>query len=144
MDPQILVRATDKTSLSEADLLAGRRLIDALARRGIEIVAAMWLLLTEDKVWRLYLASAFVETEGPRMLYRIIESTMRDEEIPISMWDVAVTNTRHEMVHGWRRRSLDPVEGAVRINEGSILGKDFDDGYVYLLEETAAEPRANR
>jgi len=133
VDPQILVRTTDKNSLSEADLLAGRRLVDALAKRGIEVAVAMWLLLTEDKVWRLYLASRYVETEGSLTLYRIIEDTLREESIPISTWDVAVTNTKHEMVHGWRRRQRGRADGAVRIAEGSILGKDFDDGYVYEL-----------
>lgn len=133
MDPQILVRTTDKTSLSEADLVAGRRLIDALARRGIEVAAAMWLLLTDQKVWRLYLASRYVETEGPLKLYRIIEDTLREEGIPISTWDVAVTNTKHEMVHGWRRRQRGRADGAIRIADGSILGKDFDEGYAYEL-----------
>ena len=128
------MRTTDKTPLCEADLLAGRRLIDALAKRGIEVAAAMWLLLTEEKVWRLYLASRYVETEGPRKLYRTIEDTLREDSIPISMWDVAATNTKHELVHGWRRRQRGRADGAVRIVDGSILGKDFDEGYVYVME----------
>jgi len=60
--------------------------------------------MTDQKVWRLYLASRYVATEGPLKLYRTIEDTLREEGIPISTWDVAVTNTKHEMVHGWRRR----------------------------------------
>lgn len=71
---------------------------------------------------------------GTPKLYRTIEDTLREDSIPISMWDVAATNTKHELVHGWRRRQRGRADGAVRIADGSILGKDFDEGYVYVME----------
>ncbi len=138
MDPETLVRTTDKTLLSEADLEAGRRLIDALGARGIEVAAAFWLLLRELRVWRLYLASRYVEAEGPLKFYQTVEDTLRDQGIPISMWDIAGTNTKDPQIRSLVRGSGRGDQTVSRIGGGTYLGKDFEEACVYVMDAAPA------
>ncbi|MBI3680774.1 MAG: hypothetical protein HY235_10285 [Acidobacteria bacterium] len=60
----------------DSDILAGRRLVEAL-ESDLQIEAAFWWL--EDNRWKLILATPRVHEQGPRLVYSdildVIEST---------------------------------------------------------------------
>lgn len=64
----------EKMNLSEAKIIAGRRLLDELVRTNAEVAAALWVLFPDIQSWKLgFLIS---DVEGPREAYKIIQKAL--------------------------------------------------------------------
>ena len=56
--------------LSDQMSKAGAKLVERLDAVGSEVKSAFWLFLSEEKTWKLILASPLVGSEGPRNFYK--------------------------------------------------------------------------
>jgi len=54
----------DIITLVERRIDDGRRLIELLTQKGIDVTAAAWVLTSEDGNWFLYIASKDVDKSG--------------------------------------------------------------------------------
>ncbi|MGC8638486.1 MAG: hypothetical protein ACP5XB_01250 [Isosphaeraceae bacterium] len=59
-----------------APIDSGKRLIQAIAAKGVEVGVAFWARLTEDGKWYLSAASRLVEEKGTRAAYRLVHDTL--------------------------------------------------------------------
>ncbi len=67
----------DQDSVVTEQIEGGRRLLEMLREKGFEVVNAFWAKPTEDGKWFLYLASPFVDQNGPMAAYRLVNSVLR-------------------------------------------------------------------
>lgn len=81
--------------LSDPMMTAGAKLVDRLDAENAEVKSAFWFYFSEDKSWKLIIASPLVDSLGPREYYKIIvsaSSTASENEEVISLNDIGVTN----------------------------------------------------
>lgn len=65
-----------KTTLVDADILAGGALIDALDRSGFVVTSALWYFDADRGEWTLLLATPIVDRLGPKTAYRRLRETL--------------------------------------------------------------------
>lgn len=124
-------------SLSDSMMKAGVKLIERLDADNSEIKSAFWLYFSEEKTWKLLVASPLVDTEGPRNYYkRIVDANNKastEEEI-VSLNDVGVTNTNYQIIQilKFLIGSVGGVAG-VRCSRNTINGVFIEDSYIYRL-----------
>jgi hypothetical protein len=131
----------DKRTLVDADIDAGRELIEELAREGFDVDAAFWLYSTESDRWRLTIASRFVQRLGPRAAYQRIQAVLGT--LPtnrLSLSDITVLGNRDHLVR--------LLTGAVarhgedmRLARGTIDGTFIDDAFIYHLKPSRTPSR---
>ena len=77
--------------LSDQMIEAGKKLIEKLDALQLEVYAAYWSFLDDERVWRLFIVSPLVGTKGPKFFYDQIIALGRQadpEESVISLNDV--------------------------------------------------------
>jgi hypothetical protein len=122
-------------SLSDSMMKAGAKLIERLDANNSEVKSAFWLYYSEEKVWKLLVASTLVDTEGPRDYYkRIVAANAKasiEEEI-VSLNDVGVTNTNHQIVQLLKLLigTGNSISG-MRFSRNTINGVFIEDTYIY-------------
>lgn len=124
-------------SLSDSMVKAGAKLIERLDAISSEVESAFWLYVTEERAWKLILASELAVVEGPRNYYkRVITANAQalDEEDAISLNNISVTNTSNQIVQsiGFMIRADDISD--VRFSRNTINGVFIEDAYVYRSE----------
>lgn len=129
-----------KTSLVEADLLAGRRLVIALDvpepnRSLFRLKAAFWLYDPESQEWRLVLATPLVDEEGPLATYKRLQRTLYSiQPTDLSLQNISVVSPRDPLVKAVKRVSrIAPGVQGIRVTRNSINGTYIEDAYVYKL-----------
>ena len=95
----------DKTTLVDSDLRAGRKAIEELERRGIEIDVAAWLQDEDTGVWRLVLSSPRGDETGSKPIYEAIQKILphlgtRD----LDLSDFRVASPHQHMIKDLKRR----------------------------------------
>ena len=122
-------------SLSCSMMNAGAKLIERLDAKHSEIKSAFWLYFSEDKTWKLIIASPLVDTLGPREFYKKVvdaNSTASEEEEVISLNDIGVTSTTHHVVHLLRSAiGTDGGISGIRFSRNTINGHFIEDSYIY-------------
>ena len=122
-------------SLTDSMMKAGAKLIERLDANNSEVKSAFWLYFSEEKTWKLIVASPLVDTEGPRDYYkRIVEANTVasiEEEI-LSLNDIEVTNTNHQIVQllKFMIGTGDGISG-IRFSRNTINGVFIEDTYIY-------------
>lgn len=124
-------------SLSGSMMDAGAKLIERLDAKQSEIKSAFWIYFSEDKTWKLIIASPVVDTMGPREFYKKIvdaNSEASEEEEVISLNDVGVTNTTNQIVQ-LLKFAIDTGAGdgisGIRFSRNTINGHFIEDSYIY-------------
>lgn len=122
-------------SLTDSMMKAGAKLIERLDANNSEVKSAFWLFYSEEKMWKLIVASPLVDTEGPRNYYkRIVEANTvasKEEEI-VSLNDIGVTNTNHQIVQ--LLKIMIGTGGGIsgiRFSRNTINGVFIEDTYIY-------------
>jgi hypothetical protein len=59
-----------KTTLVEADIEDGERVVTALESSGLKVIAAFWSSSEEEDDWHLVIVSPDVAEKGPRHVYK--------------------------------------------------------------------------
>ena len=122
-------------SLTDSMMKTGAKLIERLDAKNSEVKSAFWLYFSEEKTWKLMVASPLVDKEGPRVYYkRIVDANTQattEEEI-VSLNDIGVINTNHQIVQllKFMIATGDGTSG-IRFSRNTINGVFIEDTYIY-------------
>jgi len=122
-------------SLSDSMIQSGIKLIERLDAVNTNIKSSFWFYVSEEKIWKLIIASPLVDTEGPREYYKkIVEVNSLAEELEetISLHDISVTNTSNQIVQLLKSAINTGKEIAgIRFSKNTINGMFIEDTYIY-------------
>lgn len=122
-------------SLTDSMMKGGAKLIERLDAKNSEIKSSFWLYLSEEKTWKMIIASPLVDSEGPREYYkRVVEANAvaSDQEEVIPLNDVGVTNTSNQIVQ-LLKSAIHTGYGisGIRFSRNTINGFFIEDTYIY-------------
>lgn len=122
-------------NLSDSMMSAGAKLVERLDARKSEVKSAFWFYFSEDKAWKLIIASSQVDSLGPREYYKKIvgaNSAASENEEVISLNDIEVTNTANQIVQllKFAIGTDDGISG-IRLSRSTINGYFIEDAYIY-------------
>ena len=122
-------------SLADSMIKAGAKLVERLDAEQSEIKSAFWLYYSEDKAWKLIIASPLVDSLGPREYYKKVvaaNSAASEEEEVISLNDIGVTNTANQIVQLLKFAiSTGGGISGIRFSRNTINGHFIEDSYIY-------------
>ena len=127
----------DRTTLVGIDKEGGKRLLEALDRKGLAIRSAFWFYFPEPEEWRLVLATPIVKKEGPLKTYSLIQSVLQGLDPPpdILFRHITVMSPDDTLIETLRNvviTELDSVED-ILVVERIVDGFHIDDTYIYRL-----------
>jgi len=123
----------------------GRKLIDALVARGLDVRAAFWAKPIEER-WRLFLAVPAVEEKGTRSAYELINSAVRAApELGIDIFDVTVISAGDSMARAAAdfaapitARAPRSLGGVVPFGDLRLGRQSVEGAYIYPLRQPDA------
>lgn len=114
---------------------SGEFLIAALDKLNLLVKSAFWLLLPDQHVWRLVIASPEVRLSGPKAVYRKVVSALRrlpSEVSPIGAKDISVVEDKDPLVVMLGSIiSTEPGVSGIRFSRSVINGQMIEDAYLY-------------
>lgn len=122
-------------SLTDSMIKAGAKLVGRLDAANADIRSAFWLYISEEKTWKLIIASPKVDGEGPREYYKKIVSANgevgEDEEI-VPLNYIGVTSPSNQIVQ-LLKFAIGTGEGisGIRFSRNTINGFFIEDSYIY-------------
>lgn len=128
-----------KTSLVEADLLTGWKLLTTLYspphKALFRVKAAFWFYYAASEDWRLVLASPLVDERGPLETYsRLQELLFEFQSSDLDLQNTAVISPGDRIVKALRREMQIVTWSPYFRFTGSALGGTYiEDAYVYKL-----------
>lgn len=122
-------------ALSEHMISAGAKLVERLDANNSEVKSAFWLFISEERLWKLNVASPLVISEGPKNFYKRIVAANQlanEEEWVISLNDISVIGTEHQVVQ-LIRIAIGTVAGisGIRFSRNTINGYFIEDAYIF-------------
>ena len=93
--------------LTEDMITAGEHVVGALDQLNVLVKGAFWLLLPDQQVWRLVIASPEVRTLGPKAVYRKVAAALKrlpPNVPPISTRDITVLEDNNQLVQLMKER----------------------------------------
>ena len=88
-----------KALLVDRTIDAGRKLLEELDRRNLNVCAALWYYDPESDTWQLIIASSRVEEEGPKAVYTTIQDTLKKlPDLDISLLDVSAVSHKDTLI----------------------------------------------
>ncbi|MCQ8116255.1 hypothetical protein [Methylomonas rosea] len=131
MAKEVLVTET----LSQQMIDAGSILLKKLDEANADVKSAFWLFFSEEKTWKLILASPLVGSYGPREFYKkIVISNQQATDLDniVSLNDIGVTNTDNQVVQllSFAVGTGDVIAG-IRFSRNTINGVFIEDSYIY-------------
>ncbi|WP_417345766.1 hypothetical protein [Ferrimonas sp.] len=123
------------TSLSDNMVKAGAQLIRRLDESNAQVSSSFWFYLSEERAWKLIIASQLVDDEGPRSFYkRIVDANKLaiDDEKTISLNDIGVYGPTNNIVQ-LLRFAIHTGDGIsdVRFSRNTINGLFIEDAHIY-------------
>jgi len=116
---------------------SGAALIAALDRLNVLVRGAFWLLLPDQHVWRLLIASPEVRITGPKAMYRKIRSALGKlppGEAAIGTKDISVIDDKAPLFQLLRSAvSTGPDISGIRFSRNVINGQLVEDAYLYRI-----------
>lgn len=128
---------TTKASLTQDMIRAGEDLLRRLDKADVGVSDALWLYVPEVSAWQLLIASRRVRTEGPKKLYKKIQTILGNmpKDAPrISLRDVSVAHEKIPLLSLLRIviRTGPGING-VRFTGNTINGVFIEDAYIYRV-----------
>jgi hypothetical protein len=129
-------------TLSESMKEAGSKLIERLDDAQSQVVSALWFFVSEEKVWKVIIASPLVKKDGPRNFYeRVLKanSLATAEEEIVSLNDIRATNPSDPLIK-MISSIFDSPKGAsnARVTRTSVNGHFIEDAYIYRLNDQSS------
>jgi len=116
---------------------SGELVVAALDKLGVMIRGAFWLLLPEQRVWRLVVAAPEARVLGPRAIYRKIRSALArlpEGVAAIGIKDISVVDERNPVFLLLRSVVLTgPGIGGIRLSRNFVNGQLIEDAYLYRM-----------
>ena len=121
-----------------ADMIkSGELLVAALDKLNLLVKGAFWLLLPEQHVWRLVIASPQVRLLGPKAVYKKIRSALGKlppEIATVETKDISVVDERTPLFQLLRSTiATGPGISGIRFSRNVINGQLIEDAYVYRV-----------
>lgn len=116
---------------------SGEVLVAELDKRDLSVRGAFWLLLADQDVWRLVIASPEVRHSGPKAVYRKIRAALG--KLPsgvtrVETKDVSVVDERSPLYLQLRSAiSTGPGLSGIRFSRNVINGQMIEDAYLYRI-----------
>ncbi len=116
---------------------SGELLIAALDKLNLLVKGAFWLLLPDQHVWRLFIASPEVRLHGPKAVYRKVVAALHKlpaEATPIGTKDISVVEDKDPLLLKLRSAvSTGPGTSGIRFSKNVIDGQLIEDAYLYRV-----------
>jgi hypothetical protein len=126
-----------KEMLTKEMIEAGADLTRRLDEAGLMVSASLWLYIPDSNLWRLIIASPAVRKDGPKKVYRKIQSVLA--KIPgdaaiIRLKDISVVEDNDPLILLLRipLRTGDGISG-IRFSRNTINGHFIEDTYIYRV-----------
>ena len=126
-----------KEILTKEMIEAGADLTRRLDEAGLKVSASLWLYIPDSNLWRLIIASPAVRRDGPKKVYRKIQSILT--KIPgdasiIPLKDISVVEDNDPLILLLRLplRTGDGISG-IRFSKNTINGHFIEDTYIYRI-----------
>ena len=121
-----------------ADMIkSGGLIVTALDKLNLIVKGAFWLLLPDQHVWRLVIASPEVRRAGPKAVYRKVVSALHrlpSEASPVGTKDISVVEDKDPLVVLLRSMiSTGPGVSGIRFSKNVINGQLIEDAYLYRM-----------
>jgi len=125
--------------LSEQMITTGAKLITRLDKADSQVLGAFWIFSTENKLWRLIIASPLVDDDGPREYYKRIIAANKlanDNEYIISLHDVSALGMSEELVK-LISSAITTTESIseIRFSRNAINGIFIEDAHIYRMNQ---------
>lgn len=129
-----------KTTLVEADLVAGWRLLLALhlpkeRTKVFRIKAAFWLYYAESEEWRLVIATPLVDEEGPLDTYTRLQPILFEiQPADLYLQNIAVISPADPLAKAFRKVVHIPAKVPyVRLPRSAWGGTYVESAYLYRV-----------
>jgi hypothetical protein len=127
-----------KDSLSREMIVAGAELTRRLDEAHLVVDAALWQYDPENNFWRFIVASPDVKAQGPKKVYKKVQSViskMEGDQDGISLKDITVFDSKDAFIQLLRSglRTVDEISH-IRVIQGVIKGVPIGDAYIYRLK----------
>jgi len=126
-----------KEILTREMIEAGADLTRRLDEARLKVNASLWLYIPDSNLWRLIIASPAVRKDGPKKVYRKIQSIL--SKIPgdasiIRLNDISVVEDNDPLIILLRiaLRTGDGISG-IRFSKNTINGHFIEDTYIYRI-----------
>ena len=123
-----------KEILTKEMIEAGADLTRRLDEAGLKVSASLWLYIPDSNLWRLIIASPAVRKDGPKKVYRKIQSVL--SKIPgdaaiIRLKEISVVEDNDPLILLLRipLRTGDDISG-IRFSRNTINGHFIEDTYI--------------
>lgn len=94
----------DSTILVDSYIKEGKELISNLDANRFPVDAALWFYDSDDKKWKLVIATSKYDEEGPLKVYTILQKYLpQTKENHLSLSDIAATSPRNKLISLLRR-----------------------------------------
>jgi hypothetical protein len=123
--------------LTEDMITVGEHVVSALDKLNVLVIGAFWLLLPDQHVWRLVIASPEVRTLGPKAFYRKVSAALK--RIPqsvqaISTNDITVLEDNNPLVKLLKVLiKTGPTISKIRMSRNVVNGQLIEDALLYRM-----------
>lgn len=116
----------------------GEELLRRLESRGVKLVAAFWLYLSEAEEWRLTLVSPQVDSQGPRSLYNTIREALQEtpngKASSLELLNITVLSPNDTIVRALASANDLVALSGKRLSESRFNGIYVQDVYIYFID----------
>ena len=126
----------DETLTSEM-IKAGAALTERMDKAHIDVRASLWMYSADISAWRLILAIPGVSKEGPKKIYRKIQTAligMKSDFPSLTLSHIAITPPDSSLIRVLRSAvTTGPGISGIRFSRDTIDGTYIEDSYIYRL-----------
>lgn len=123
--------------LTEDMITAGEHVVRGLDKLSVLVKGAFWLLLPDQLVWRLVIASPEVRTIGPKAVYRKVATALKrlpPSVRPIGTKDITVLEDTNQLVQLLRTLiKTGPTVSRIRLSRSVVNGQLIEDALLYRM-----------
>jgi hypothetical protein len=126
----------DKTTLVKEYIEEGKRIIESLDQKSLDISAAMWFYLQDLDEWRLFIASPAVDDKGPKEVYSIVQSVLGKAELPFELTinDISIISPNHKLILLMKKATkTDHGISGIRFTKNVVDNTLIEDAYIYRM-----------
>ena len=121
------------STLVEADIAKGRRVLKALDDARITVRSALWLYDRDSTEWRFTLALPAVNRDGPLSAYRRIRQALEKHNVDFPVWDIKVLGSTDEFPKLLRKavKTEPKAISGIRFTHNVVDNQLIEDAYIY-------------
>lgn len=126
----------DTTILVEKDIESGKKLIEYLDNKNLDIKVALWLYNSEMCRWHFLISTELIDQEGARKLYFKIANYIKKirDSINFDVDDIILTPYSSPLINLLKMViKTGPGISGIRFQQNVINGHLIEDAYIYRL-----------